>query len=245
MNYAVILAAGVGQRMRNGGLPKQFLKLMGKPIIIYTLEKFQKTDAVDKIIIVSHAGYVDEMDELVRQYNIPKVSEIVVGGNDRQTSLEKGVIAAAEDGAAGEDIVIIHDGVRPLVAESTINENIRAAKKYGSAVTVRPVTESVVITGAEKAEISDFKRRDITYSLTSPQTFVLSSLRKALLENKKKEEGDAGLPLLDAGMVYADRIGAVHLVKENNANIKITTPEDYYFLKAILELEENKFVFGL
>lgn len=245
MNYAIILAAGVGQRMRSGGLPKQLLKLMGKPIIVYTLEKFQNSSMVDQIILVSHSAYTDEMTALVEQYKLSKVTSIVVGGKDRRASLEKGMAAALENGAKEKDIMVIHDGVRPLVEESTIHENIRVAKKYRCAITVRPVTETVVITGDEEASIDDFRRRDNTYSLTSPQSFILEDLKKALKEEKADKKENDILPLLDAGMMYADTIGKVHLVKENNANIKITTPEDYYFLKAILELEENKYIFGL
>lgn len=243
MNYAIILAAGVGQRMRNGGLPKQLLKLMGKPIIVYTLEKFQNASLIDRIVLVSHSAYVDEMAALVDQYKISKVVNTVIGGTDRLASLEKGLAAAIEDGAKDEDIIVVHDGVRPLVEETTIHENIRVAKKHRCAITVRPVTETVVITGEEEATIDNFRKRDNTYSLTSPQTFVLDALKEALAKNKNGN--NENLPLLDAGMIYADTIGSVHLVKENNSNIKITTPEDYYFLKAILELEENKFVFGL
>ncbi len=245
MNYAIILAAGVGQRMRNGGLPKQLLKLMGKPIIVYTLEKFQNASMIDRIILVSHSAYTEEMSALVEQYKITKVVNTVIGGTDRLASLEKGLAAAIEDGAKGNDIIVIHDGVRPLVEETTIHENIRVAKKHRCAITVRPVTETVVITGEDEAAIDNFRKRDNTYSLTAPQTFILDALKEALSKNKKRKDKEETLPLLDAGMIYADSIGSVHLVKENNSNIKITTPEDYYFLKAILELEENKFIFGL
>lgn len=245
MNYAIILAAGVGQRMRSGGLPKQLLKLMGKPIIVYTLEKFQNSSMIDRIILVSHSAYMDEMSSLVEQYKLSKVSSIVVGGRDRRISLEKGIAAAIEEGAKDEDIMVIHDGVRPLVEETTIHENIRVAKKHRSAITVRPVTETVVITGDEEAEIKDFRQRDNTYSLTSPQSFILGALKEAQEKDKNRRQTEEDIPLLDAGMIYAETIGKVHLVKENNANIKITTPEDYYYLKAILELEENKYIFGL
>lgn len=242
MNTAIILAAGVGQRMRNGGLPKQFLKLLGKPIIVYTLEKFEECEAIDQIVIVCHGGYIDHMTDLVKLYHLQKVKHIVVGGTDRQSSIEKGLDAIAESVYQNDDIVVIHDGVRPLIMVSTIEENIRKAKQYGCAITVRPVTESVVITDQEEVEIGDFKQRDNTYSMTSPQTFRLEAIIDAY---KNKVEEHDGMPLLDAAMIYAKLGGQVVLVKEHNSNIKITTPEDFYFLKAILELEENKYIFGL
>lgn len=243
MNYAIVLAAGVGQRMRNGGLPKQFLKLMGKPIIIYTLEKFEESKEIDKVIVVCHGSYVEYMQNLIHLYQIDKAYKVIVGGSDRQSSLQRGLYSIAENGGRAEDLVVIHDGVRPLVDLSTIHENIRIAKRYGCAVTVHPVTETVVITSTEEANMSDFKKRTDTYSMTAPQTFQLGKIIEAY--NKIGELDKIETPLLDAAMVYAKTGEKVHLVKEQGANIKITTPEDYYFLKAMLELEENKFVFGL
>lgn len=243
MNYAIILAAGVGQRMRNGGLPKQFVKLMGKPIVIYTLEKFEQSEEIDKVIIVCHGSYVDHMQKLLSLYQIRKVARVIVGGGDRQSSLKRGLETVTGIGGRDEDIVVIHDGVRPLIHLTTIHENIRVAKLFGCAITVHPVTESVVITETEEADIEDFKKRADTYSMTAPQTFQLGKIVEAY-----KKVGNAGqgeIPLLDAAMVYARTGGDVHLVKEQGANIKITTPEDFYILKAILELEENKYIFGL
>lgn len=243
MNYAIILAAGVGQRMRNGGLPKQFLKLMGKPIIIYTIEKFEECEDIDKIIIVCHGSYIDYMQNLLSMYQIRKADRVIVGGSERQSSVQRGLNAIMEKGGKREDIVVVHDGVRPLVELSTIRENIRVAKQFGCAITVHSVTETVVVTQSEDANIGDFKKRADTWSMTAPQTFQLGKIMDAYREIDKLEQN--GMPLLDAAMVYAGTGEKVHLVKEHGANIKITTPEDYYFLKAMLELEENKCVFGL
>lgn len=243
MNIAIVLAAGVGQRMRSGGLPKQFLKLMGKPIVIYTLEKFEESEAIDRTVVVCHGSYIEHMQGLLTLYRIRKVTDVIVGGGDRQSSLRRGLEAIRQGGGREEDIVVIHDGVRPRVEPSTIHENIRVAKQYGCAATVHPVTESVVITGTESAGLGQFKKRADTYSMTSPQSFRLGELMEAYEKAGTAQEGD--LPLLDAAMVYAKAGGEVHLVKEQGANIKITTPEDFYFLKGILELEENKYIFGL
>ena len=243
MNIAVILAAGVGQRMRNSGLPKQFLKLMGKPVVIYTLEKFEECDEIDQVIIVCHGSYVEHMQGLLRLYQIKKAVKVVVGGSDRQSSLQRGLDAILEIGGKTEDIIVIHDGVRPLVDLATIHENIRVARQYGCAVTVHPVKETVVITESDETEIDGFKKRADTYSMTAPQTFQLGKIVEAYQLVRQLERPD--MPLLDAAMVYAQAGGKVHLVKEQGTNIKITTPEDVYFLKAILELEENKYIFGL
>lgn len=245
MNYAIVLAAGVGQRMRSGGLPKQFLQLMGKPIVVYTLEKFEQTDDIDKVIIVCHGSYVDQMQKLINLYQLNKTEKIVVGGSNRQNSLQRGLDTIKLMGGQNDDIVVIHDGVRPLVNITTIQENVRVAKQYGCAVTVHPVTESVVITKSDEAELSNFKKRADTYSLTAPQSFQLGKIVEAYQKTEDIDEDEGELPLLDAAMVYAKAGGEVHLVKEQGTNIKITTAEDFYFLKAILELEENKYIFGL
>lgn len=243
MNYAIILAAGVGQRMRSGGLPKQFLQLMGKPIVVYTLEKFEQTEDIDKVIVVCHGSYVEQMQKLINLYQLNKAETIIVGGSNRQNSLQRGLDTVKQMGGQENDIVVIHDGVRPLVNITTIQENVRIAKQYGCAVTVHPVTESVVITKSEEAEISDFMKRADTYSLTAPQSFQLGKIIDAYKAMEGTDEGE--IPLLDAAMVYAKAGEEVHLVKEQGPNIKITTAEDFYFLKAILELEENKYIFGL
>ena len=243
MNYAIILAAGVGQRMRNGGMPKQFLKLMGKPIVVYTLEKFEQCEDVDKIVIVCHGGYTDYMKKIIDLYQITKVEKIIVGGKDRQESLCQGLEVVKEIGGRDDDIVIIHDGVRPLVDITTIQENIRVAKMYGCAITAHPVTETVVITDKDSAKIDDLKKRSDTYSMTAPQSFQIDKILYAYEKLKDIDCGD--VPLLDAATVYAKTVGDIQIVKEQGLNIKITTPEDYYYLKAILELQENKYVFGL
>lgn len=242
MNYAIILAGGVGQRMRNSGMPKQFLEVHGKPIIIYTLQKFERCDDIDDIVIACNVYWLDYMNELLVRYGIKKVKKIVPGGKDRQESVKNGIGAIRDLGATDDDIVVIHDGVRPLIETAIISENVRVAKKYGNAMTVRPVIESVVITEEDTAGFENFKKRDATYSLTAPQTFKLNLLQRTYEDTKNVNQP---IPLLDTALAYTFLGNDIHIVKENNNNLKVTTPEDYYILKAMLELEENKFVFGL
>lgn len=242
MNYGLILAGGVGQRMRSSGMPKQFLEVFGKPIIIYTLEKFEQCNDIDETVIACNSAWIEYLESLVQKYSLIKVKAIISGGKDRQSSILNGVNCIKSRKAADDDVIVIHDGVRPLVQESIISENVRIASKYGSAMTVRPVIESVVITDNDKVEFDDFKKRDDTYSLTSPQSFKLKTLVKAYEEIKEK---DAPIPLLDSALVFTYLGNDIHIIKESNQNIKITTPEDYYILKAMIELQENKSVFGI
>lgn len=242
MNFGLILAGGTGQRMRTSGMPKQFLQVYGKPIIIYTLEKFDSCEEVDKIVIACNANYIDYMKKLVENHPFKKEIAVIVGGQDRQGSVHNGIDYIYANGGSDEDIIIIHDGVRPLIDQAIISENIHMAEKHGCAMTVKPAIESVVITNKDTCEFGDFEKRSDTYSLTSPQTFKLSILVDTYA---KTENVNSPIPLLDAALAYTYLGNKMPLVKEYNHNIKITTPEDYYILKAILELQENKNVFGL
>ena len=240
MNFALILTGGVGQRLRKSGLPKQFIELHGKPIIAYTLDKFENCEEIDQIVVVCHSSWIFRMEEIIEKYNYKKVISIVAGGIERHHSVQIG-LQEIHKKSTKNDIVAIHDGVRPLIKESTIVENIRIAKKYGNAMTVRSVTESVVVSKNETAELSDFKNRDDTYTLTSPQTFKVHELMFAYDEiNKITSE-----PILDSSLVYARLGKKIYIVKEQELNLKITTPEDFYYFRSILELEEKKSIFGL
>ena len=240
MNFALILTGGVGQRLRNSGLPKQFIELNGKPIIAYTLDKFENCKEIDKIVVVCNSSWISKMEEIIKKYNYKKVISIVPGGNERHDSVQIG-LQEVHKKSKKDDIVAIHDGVRPLIKESTIVENIRIAKKYGNAMTVRSVTETVVISKDKTAELPDFKNRDDTYTLTSPQTFKVHELMLAYDDlNKQTSE-----PILDSSLVYARLGKKVYIVKEQELNLKITTPEDFYYFRSILELEEKKSIFGL
>lgn len=242
MNYGLILAGGTGQRMRTSGMPKQYLMVYGKPIIIYTIEKFSLCQDIDEIVVACNPQYIDYMNDLFRKYPLTKKVSVISGGRDRQGSVQNGVNFIYQNGGNDNDIVVIHDGVRPLIEQDVISENVRVAKQKGCAMTVKPVIESVVVCKGDEANFDDFKKRDDTYSLTSPQTFQLSVLVKAY---EDVEGIDGPIPLLDAALAYTYMGNKIPLIKEYNHNIKITTPEDYYILKALVELQENKNVFGL
>ena len=240
MVTAIILAGGTGQRMGLKGMPKQFLKLYGRPIICYTLQTFEDCEAVDQVVIPCNEAWADHMAKLVKEYNFTKVHKIVVGGKDRQSSIQKGLDAISDP--ADTDVVIVHDGVRPLLREEIINENIRIAREKGNAMTVLPNIETVVVTESDSAVDADFKLRENTYTLTSPQTFRT----KELIDIYKSIEGDEVLSKLpDASLLYAKLGKEIYLVKDGNLNLKITKPEDFYYLKSYLDMNENKQILGL
>ena len=241
MVSAIILAGGTGSRMRTSGMPKQFLSVYGKPIICYTLEVFENCTEVDQIIVPCNAEWVKHMNSLIRKFGFSKVKHVIPGGKDRHGSILAGIEAIGE--YSSNDLVLIHDGVRPLIKESTIVENIETARIHGNAMTVKQNIETVVITRGDDADFDDFKNRDNTYTLTAPQTFRISELVDIYkqLENHQGAE----VPLLDPSLMFAYLGKKVYLVKETGLNLKVTTPEDFYYLRSYLELNENKNVLGL
>lgn len=145
MNIAVIFAGGTGQRMNTASKPKQFLELHSKPIIVYTLEYFQSHSQIDSIIVVCLSNWIDYCKELLQKYHITKVLKVVSGGNSGQESIFNGLEAANQISNDENAIVLIHDGVRPLINEKLITNCIAAVKESGSAITVSPAIETVLI----------------------------------------------------------------------------------------------------
>ena len=236
VNIAIVLAAGVGQRMRNGGLPKQFLKLMGKPIIIYTLEKFEASKEIDKIIVVSHGSYVEHMQKLIGLYQIHKVSKVIVGGSDRQSSLKKGLDAVIEENGQMEDIVLIHDGVRPLITAQTITDNIKSVKKFGSAITCANVTETVILVGEKDNTVQQVPSREHSRLAKAPQSFWL----KDILEVDRRAIADGKVNMIDSCTMMRIYGYELAVVIGSNENIKITTPDDFYIFRALYDARENQ-----
>lgn len=228
--------------MRNYGVPKQFLKLYGRPIVAHTVDKFEKCNEIDEVVIVCNNNWLDLMNEIIHVSSFRKVKAVVAGGKDRQDSIQKGLHYLTTQNAADDDIIVIHDAVRPLVEVEVLRENVYAAQKYGCAMTVRATFETIAISNKEKVGFDGFFKRDDTYSLTSPQTFKLQLLLETYHEIEKLAPP---IPLLDPALAYTFLGNEIYMVKENNRNIKITTPEDFYMLKAMFELEESRHIFGL
>lgn len=241
MITAIILAGGTGERMRTHGLPKQFLSLYGKPIICYTVEVFEQCETVDQIIIPCNKDWIAHMAKLVKKYNFQKVGTIIPGGEDRQRSIINGLNSL--ENIKPDDLVLIHDGVRPLVKEATIRENIRVAQENGNAMTAKQDMETIVVTDDKFVEFPNFKNREHTYTLTSPQTFRAHELLGAYAELEKVNSEE--MPILDAALLFARLGKKMCLVKETGLNLKITTPEDFYYLRSYLELSENKEILGV
>lgn len=163
MNIGVIFAGGVGRRMNTKGKPKQFLEVHGKPIIVHTIDIFQNTEAIDAVVVVCVSDWLDYMNNLVERFNLTKVKAVVAGGETGQMSIFKG-LEAAEQLATDDAVVLIHDGVRPLINEEVINANIQSVKETGSAVTSVRAKETVVLVN-DSSKISEVVDRNFVPSL--------------------------------------------------------------------------------
>lgn len=156
MNIGVIFAGGSGTRMHTKDIPKQFLMVHGKPIIVHTIEQFEYHDEIDGIVVVCIKDWIPYMEEMKYRYRLDKIGKIVPGGATGQMSIYNGLCAAEEIYGAKNNIVLIHDGVRPLINRQIISDNIACVKKNGSAITCHVAKETVILVD-EKEMVKDLK----------------------------------------------------------------------------------------
>ncbi len=232
MGFGAILAGGVGSRMHMADMPKQFLPLGDKPIILHTLEKFLLCPQFDQIYVGVHPDWMGYMSDLVERY-VPFAAEkiqIVGGGADRNETILN-IIDALEAafGVSEEHIIVTHDAVRPFVSLRMLEENIAAAKQYGAVDTVMPAVDTIVISEDGK-QISQIPQRSTMYQGQTPQSFRVSLLKR-LYQSLSQQEKQT---LTDACKICVVRSYPVHLVAGSVTNIKITTPGDYKIASAIL-----------
>lgn len=239
MNYAVIFAGGVGKRMNTNGIPKQFLKVQGTPIIIHTIRHFQKCKQIDGIVVVCVESHLDYMDSLVDEYNLNKVLKVVKGGNCGQKSIFNGLDALHSLNVNEKDIVLIHDGVRPLIDEDLIKRNISSVLGNGNAIS-SSISKETIVTINDKYEVTDITDRSKTYVAKAPQSFYFGDIYNTHLRAQKDDKYD----FIDSCSLMQYYGFKPYIVECSSKNIKITTPEDYYIFKAILLSEENMEVMG-
>lgn len=240
MNIVVIFAGGTGQRMSIASKPKQFLELHGKPIIVYTLEKFQKHSDIHGIVVVCLASWNDYCKGLVEKYKLTKVSAIVAGGETGQQSIYNG-LAKAKELYDEDSIVLIHDGVRPLVSMETISNCVACAKANGSAVTVSPAIETIAVK-SDTCEVRDIMDRSSCQLVKAPQCFVLKDIVK--VHEKAQAEGIEN-DFIDSASLMRHFGYKLYTVEGATENIKITTPIDFYMFKAIIAAQESSNAFGV
>ncbi len=238
MAKALIFAGGSGQRMNTRSKPKQFLEMYGKPIIIYTIEHFEQHKDIDDITVVCIKGWVEELRKQLKKYGITKVSLITEGGNTGHDSIYLG-LSAMRPVTSDNEIILIHDGVRPLINAELISKNIDTVNRFGNAITVEAVRESVIrcIDGQNIAEVPP---REQMYVAKAPQAFYFGDILR--LYDMAQEDG---LKTIDSSHLCNIYKVPMHMVKSTKNNIKITEPADFYIFRALYEAIEGQQIFGI
>lgn len=238
MTTTLIFAGGTGRRMNSRSKPKQFLEMHGKPIIIYTLEHFEYHEQIDNIVVVCLKDWIGELEGLLKRFGILKIKKIVPGGETGHDSIHNGLMAM-EEFCKKDDIVLIHDGVRPLITEKLITENIESVKTYGSAITSEMARESIV-RSRDGAEICEVPQRDQMYIAKAPQSFYYGKILR-LYEMARKDN----IKSIDPSHLCSLYQEPMHLLPGTKNNIKITEPADFYIYRALYEALESQQVYGL
>lgn len=237
---AIIFAGGSGVRM-GAGKPKQFLEVDGKPIIIHTLDIFENHPAVDEIYIACKEDYISRLEKMIGRYDITKVRAVVPGGTTGMGSIYNALKAASEQNEE-DAIVLIHDGVRPFISAALIDEVISTVRKDGAAVTCTPLFETPIVSrGGEIVE--ETPARADCYTAQAPQAFHLGTVLKAHEIVRRDNPDYTGL--IDNCTLMKSLGMEVPIVKGPRSNIKVTTPEDLFMFKAMLEYRETKDALGL
>jgi 2-C-methyl-D-erythritol 4-phosphate cytidylyltransferase len=240
MNTALIFAGGTGKRMNSKAVPKQFLMLYGKPLIIYTLEKFENHPEIDGIVIACLEAWIPQMKKYCQKYEITKVRAIVPGGATGQESICNG-LRSISSMYSKSDLVLIHDGVRPLVDPNTISNCIDCALEKGNAITVTPAIETIFLDNEKDGQVGRIIDRKQCLMARAPQCFrvgdIMSAHEKAIAEDK----GD----FIDSASMMKHYGHKLYTVEGRAENIKITTPVDFYMFRAIIDARENQQIFGL
>ena len=236
MTVALIIAGGTGKRMGTD-IPKQFVVVHGKPVLFYTLEAFERHSAVDAIELVLINGWEKEVEDWKRQYGITKLKWIVSGGTTGQESIRNGVWGL-EGICARDDIVIVHDGIRPLVEPNVLDDVIAKAKEFGTGVTSLPYNEQIFLVDEENPAITRrFIPRETLRRVATPQAYQFGLLDQAYHEAFKKKIGIYGSSYTNTMMVELGY--ELHFAAGSDKNLKLTTPGDLEIFKAYLASQKG------
>lgn len=231
MNIAVVLAGGTGSRMGIIDMPKQFIEIYGKPVVIHTLESFDINENIDAICVVCIKEWQNDLKIWLKEYDVRKVRWIADAGETRQLS-SMNALDAIKDDVVDDDIIVIHDAARPLVSQRIINENIEKAKQYGACDTVVPAFDTI-ITSTDNEYIDTIPPRKMFYHGQTPQSFSYKIIRTsydnyfALPEKERPSMTD------DCGLVLHNNI-KIGLALGDRTNMKLTTMEDLLLIKSII-----------
>lgn len=220
-NIAIIIAGGSGKRMGQD-VPKQFLTVNDKPIIIYTLENFQRNQYIDDIIVVCIDGWQHVLEVYAKQFGITKLTQIVNGGESGQHSIMNGVEEAYKR-FPSDACVVIHDGIRPLIDESVLNDVIETCHKYGNGVTSLPYNEQIFVVKNDYST-EKYIPRETLRRVSTPQAYLLGKLHSCYHEALKRNIGFTSSSYVNTMMV--DLGETLYFAKGSDKNIKLTTRDD-------------------
>lgn len=237
MNIALIIAGGSGARMGQD-IPKQFINVYDKPVLIYTLESFQKHPLIDAIEVVCIDGWHDILWAYARQFGIDKLKWVVSGGSTGQESIRNGVYNL-EGIATGEDIVVVHDGIRPLVDESVLADVVRKAQEYGNAVTALSYNEQIFVADDDISTVKYIPRETLR-RVATPQAYRFDLLDSKYHEAFEKQVGIYGSHYTNTMMV---ELGVrLYFAAGSDKNIKLTTKDDLEMFKAYLKSDKDNWL---
>lgn len=232
MNIALIIAGGSGARMQQD-IPKQFLNVYDKPVIIYTLEAFQKHPNIDGIVVVCLDGWHEILNAYCRQFGITKLENIVSGGENGQSSIRNGVYDI-KSRHNDEDLILVHDAIRPMVSEEIISDAIRVCNTYGNSITVIPCAEAMLRTQDGISAEAQVPRDNLKRTQT-PQTFPVGKLLWAHQEALKQ-----GITNSVASCTMMIELGqTLYFSVGSEKNLKLTTPEDIEIFKSLLNSKKS------
>lgn len=236
MNVAIIIAGGSGNRMGQD-IPKQFINVYDKPVLIYTLESFQNHPQIDAIEVVCIDGWHEILEAYAKQFNISKLKWIISGGKTGQESIRNGVYNL-KDKVSNNDIIIIHDGIRPLVDSSVLTDVINKAHQYGNAVTSMPYNEQIfVINPEDNTTTLQYIPRETLRRVATPQAYRFDLLNEKYHEAYEKQIGIYGSAYTNTMMV---ELGVkLHFAAGSDKNIKLTTKDDLEMFKAYLKTDKD------
>ena len=233
-NIALIIAGGSGKRM-GLDVPKQFVNVKGKPVIIYTLEAFEKLPQIDAIEVVCIKGWENTLRDYIEKYNISKVKWIVEGGNTGQESIRNGIFNLKEK-IENDDNIIIHDAVRPMLDEEIILDVIAKCNIYGNGISSMPYNEQIFIKD-DDISTSQFIPRETLRRMVTPQAYKFNLIYSAYKEAFEKNIGISESSYANTMMVQLGH--RLYFAAGSDKNIKLTTQDNLQIFKAMLEIDDN------
>lgn len=233
MNIAIIIAGGSGHRMGQD-IPKQFINVYDKPVLIYTLKAFQNHPMIDAIEVVCINGWIDVVWAYAKQFNIDKLQWVIPGGDSGQESIRNGVYNL-EGKAQKGDIVIIHDGIRPIVGKEVLTNVIEVAQQHGNAVTSVADNEQIFkVSKNDAGTTQEYIPRNMLRRVATPQAYEFEKLDHSYHEAFEKEIGIYGSSYTNTMMVELGE--TLYFAKGSEMNIKLTTKDDLEMFKAYLKM---------